>query len=241
MRLWVARVKWQGASPPVLWHRTACAVHFSWIPDASGRWNVAGNWTLGGPPNSREHTVTFGDVPLSAPRGVVNEQDVTVKSVTFDSPVTYTVGGPGSVNLKADSAGTLPTINTTQGVHEFQLRVNLNDNTTANIATGATLEFNNRLNLNSNILTKTGEGTIAINNNILIGGGTLNCGQGICSGTGTISGDVNTDGGTISPGNSPGALTVNGNPGQVPEPSTILLLAVGSLGTMGLLCRRKFN
>ena len=62
-----------------------------------------------------------------------------------------------------------------------------------------------------NTLTKTGVGTLAINNNVLTGGGTVNCEQGTCSGTGTIGGDLNNGGGTISPGNSSRVLTVNGN------------------------------
>ena len=87
----------------------------------------------------------------------------------------------------------------------------LQANTTANVASGATLVFNNALNLNSNTLTKSGNGEMAIRNVLITGGGTVNIQQGTISGNGTIGGDVNNGGGTISPGNSPGVLTVSGN------------------------------
>ena len=52
---------------------------------------------------------------------------------------------------------------------------------------------------------------MAINNNVLTGGGTINCEQGTCSGTGTVGGDLNNSGGTVAPGDSTGVATVDGN------------------------------
>ena len=76
---------------------------------------------------------------------------------------------------------------------------------------GTTLAFNNELNLQGQTLTKTGSGTMAINNQVTLAGGTLNCDQGVCSGSGTIGDSVNNSGGTISPGNSPGVLAIGGD------------------------------
>ena len=82
--------------------------------------------------------------------------------------------------------------------------------------------MNNALNLNGNTLTKTGDGELAIRNDLLTNGGTVNVQQGIVSGNGTISGDVTNDGGIISPGN---ASSVS----AVPEPVAAVSLLVAVL------------
>lgn len=87
------------------------------------------------------------------------------------------------------------------------------------VAREATLTFNNALNLNNNILPKIGDGSMAINNLLGSSGSTVNCDAGTCAGIGTIRGDLNNGGGTISPGNSLGLLAVEGN-SVVPEPAT---------------------
>ena len=102
-------------------------------------------------------------------------------------------------------------IHVIQGSHQFQSVVNLAASATVDVAGDSSLEFNNRLFLNGNTLTKVGEVTMAIDNNVLTGGGTIDCVQGTCCGTGTVGADLTNTGGTISPGNSPGILTVNGN------------------------------
>ena len=66
------------------------------------------------------------------------------------------MAGPGSVNLGMNSVPKDPSVGVLQGTHEFQTRVNLMNNTTVDVAIGATLEFDNRLGLGDNTLTKTG-------------------------------------------------------------------------------------
>ena len=125
-----------------------------------------------------------------------------------------------------------PSINVVQGSHQFQLDVSLQNNTTADIASDASLEFNRGLFLNGNTLTKTGGGTMSIRNDFVTGGGTLNVAEGTVSGNGTVGGDLSNAGGIIVPDNSPGILTVNGDAavsGQVPEPGSLVLLVVGGL------------
>ena len=100
------------------------------------------------------------------------------------------------------------------GTHQFQAVVNLLADTTMNVASGSTLSFNNALNLTGNTLIKTGDGTVAINNQLTTAGGNVDVQQGTISGNGTIGGDVTNSGGTTSPGNSPGMLTIDGNYNQ---------------------------
>ena len=112
-----------------------------------------------------------------------------------------------------------------QGTHQFQAAVNLLNDTAVDVANDSTLTFNNTLDLMSYTLTKTVAGTMAIRNDLVLGGGTVQIQQGTLLGNGTIGGNVSNDSGTISPGNS-----LNGSLSGVPEPSSMLLLALGGLG-----------
>ena len=192
----------------------------AWKANQSGNWNLGTNWNPGSVPNTNQHDVVLGSV-IPASRTVFTDLPVTVRSLTFDSSFTYAVAGTGMIILEA---GTLEEgtagISVDQGSHEFQTRVKLLNDTTVDIANGAVLEFDNDLTLNGNILTKAGAGTMLVNNQLTSGpGGVINLVEGMLSGVGTIGGDVDNGGGTISPGASVGAL-----PTAVPEPSTLTLL-----------------
>ena len=217
---------------------------FTWKTDTSGDWNDTTHWSpSGGPPGIPtmpqylNHSVEFGDVIMST-QTVFSNTEVFARQITFNSEHGYAIAGRGSVSLVQGTSARLPATNiqVANGNHEFQLRVSLEANTEVNVANGQSLEFNNRLFLNNNILTKTGEGTMAINNSVLTGGGTINCEQGTCSGTGTVGGDLNNSGGTISPGNS-GSLSV------VPEPSSLSLMVLTTLalGAFRPRSRRKWR
>lgn len=185
-----------------------------WNRGGGGGWFVGANWRQGEPgdvfmPNSQNAIATFGDM-IEADSTVFFDQDLTVNTIRFDNANSYVIAGSKAVNLSTGSELGNPTIDVVQGTHQFQANVALHNNTTVTIGSGATLEFNNRLNLNGSSLTKTGSGTMAINNNVLTNGGTVNCQEGTCSGTGTVSGNLNNDS-TVAPGNSPGILTVDGD------------------------------
>ena len=104
--------------------------------------------------------------------------------------------------------------------------MNLHSPTVVTVASNSQLDFNNALNLGGNVLTKTGAETLAIINVLTAGGGMLNCSQGVCSGSGTIS-----------PGNTSGAISVNGS--VVPEPTGWALLVMGFLVLVGVNVRAK--
>ena len=175
--------------------------------------------TVGWPPgvpaaeNRTNHTVLFGDV-IQSDQTVFANTAVSARAIRFNNTNSYFVAGARSVSLVQGTAGDSPAISiitVAQGTHQFQLNVNLQNNTDADIASGSTLEFNNRLFLNGHTLSKTGPGAIAINNDIINTGGSVNLLEGTVSGVGTIGGDINNSGGTVAPGNSPGVLTVDGN------------------------------
>jgi len=181
----------------------------------------SGNWNLGSPPGasggpfSSYHTATFSD-SISEPATVFTNQHVTVNSITFNNSThSYGVVGQGSVSLNSntDTPAVNPSINVT-GTHEFQTPVGLLTNAVADIGGGSTLTFNHALNLNGNTLTKTGAGTLRINNVLSTGGGTVIGLEGTIGRSGTIAGSLENNGATVSPGNSPGILTVADNYSQ---------------------------
>ena len=199
-----------GVGPP-----PAPATNFTWVANAVGDWAEQSNWHYTGLPpvagvraNAADHAVVFGDAILK-PTTVVTDADITVNRIEFNNATNgYVVGGLGSVNLAANTSN--PPLNPSMsvlGTHQFQVNVNLHDDTTVNVSSESTVIFNNALALNGNTLTKIGAGTMAINN-ILASAGTINCDEGTCSGSGTIGGDLNNNGGTISPGSSPGVMAV---------------------------------
>ena len=211
---------------------------FSWGTNGSGSWTTAGNWSPARVPGDPaqvghlNHTATFGNA-IESQQTVFTNTAVSVRAITFDNTNTYAVAGPGSVNLVLGTAeGPPPTaVTVNQGSHQFQAIVNLHNNTTVDVDSGATLEFINRLNLNGKTLTKTGDGTLLVNNSFNTGGGTIINNGGVIGGGGTIGGNMTNSGGTISPGNSVGLTTV------VPEPNACILALLGSLGIAGYVLR----
>ena len=197
---------------------------FMWSLDDSGAWENLLNWDGFGAPNSGDHAVTFGNV-INSPRTVTVDSAISIMSITFNNENSYAIAGTGSLNFDKNSLDTFATINSIQGAHQFQAIVNLRNHTTADISSGSKLSFNNNLNLMGNTLTKTGDGELSVRNDLNTGGGTIDVQQGVLSGNGTIAGDVNNEGGILSPGNNPGmigddSITV------VPEPATCLLWAI---------------
>ena len=198
----------------------------AWRDDISGDWHEVSNWLPLGVPNDDTQTATFGDV-INQPRAVFLDTDVTVKKVVFLSTNRYAVTGTGIVNLDAGTSSDPSSFDVLLGDHEFQAKVRLHTDTEVTIAGGTSLTFNNTLDLGGNTLTKLEAGDLRIRNDLVTGGGMINVLQGTVSGNGTVGGDLNNDGGAISPGN-PSAVPLSG----VPEPSTFLMLAVGFLSVV---------
>ena len=203
----------------------------AWADDTSGDWRESTNWNVGGVPDGNTHTAIFGSA-ITSTRVVYIEGAVTVKSIRFDNANTYQIAG-GSVNLEADSGNA--SLDVDQGDHEFQARVNLNSNTDADVAAGASVTFTNVLTLSGNTLTKTGDGTLSINNKLNAGGGSVVGLAGTISGDGSVGGDLTNTSATVAPGNSPGTLTVEGNFSQAAGGTLAIELAGTAAGEFDVL------
>lgn len=139
----------------------------------------------------------FASDALTTPHTVITDIAVSAKSLSSASAVSYAIAGQGEVHLAANIGDSK--IEVTKGHHDFQTRAVLDSNTTADIASGATLEFNYRLSLGGNTLAKIGGETLLVHNNLNTGVGSIVADQGVVGGAGTIGGDVTNDGGTTSP------------------------------------------
>ena len=200
----------------------------TWNIDGSGDWNAGANWTFGESPNANDESAFFGPA-ISSTQTVFTNSAVTVKAITFGDAdagtvqQSYVIAGQGSVTLDSDTS--LSMISVLEGSHQFQAVVNLNNATDVDAAAGTTLTFNNELNLGGNTLTKSGGGTMVINNALNTGGGSVVISAGALGGGGVVVGDLTNNGGIVTPGNSPGELTVTGDYTQGPDGTLVIELA----------------
>ena len=154
-----------------------------WSTANSGSWNSTGSWT-GGVPN------------LAAAGAVINQPTASRLKITLDAPQTvgtlllgagsqgggYTVHDTGSNKLTFDNAGNGATITVTDGAHEIDAPVVLNDDLTVT-SSGAstwTLSFGSASNIGisetngSRSLTMSGtNGTLVLSGSNHYSGGTF--------------------------------------------------------------------
>ena len=91
------------------------------------------------------------------------------------------------------------------------------------------LEFDNLLTLKGNTLSKTGDGSLQINNDLNTGGGTIVATGGSLGGSGTVGGNLANNGASITPGNRAGTLTVMGDFSQTAGNTDIELFGSGNV------------
>jgi hypothetical protein len=184
----------------------------AYFAPASGNWNLAASWATSGgvtvPPNSNTIDAIFPAAGGAGTSWVTN--NVTVKSLTLSNTNERAIVGPGTITLAASAGSSAITVNA--GTHQISTPVTLGSDTTISTAlANSGLHLKNALNLNGRTLTISGLGQVFINNNIDTTNGTVNS-TGRLGGQGRINGALNNNaGGTVSPGLSPGKLTVEGN------------------------------
>ena len=188
-----------------------------WQNKDSGDWNVLSNW-IGGVPNDDREVAVFGGA-IQTSRTVFTDSHVTVQGIHFNNSNTYAITGTGSITLQTGTSAPRSDVTVFAGDHEFQAPIRLNNETDVTVAGESNLSFINVLNLGGQTLNKIGEGEMTIRSDLVTAGGTINVMGGIVSGNGTVGGNMDNVAGTISPGNSPGVISV------VPEPSTVVMLA----------------
>jgi hypothetical protein len=146
----------------------------SWAVDGSGNWNDSGNWTLGLVPNAVDATADFAGA-ITAARTVFTDTATTIGTLSMGNANTYVLAGAGTLTFDVGTGNAQVIV--TQGLQKVNLPVVLNDNTTANVSGGATLNFADPVNLNGRTLNKTGAGTMLIEAPVS-GGGSLRASAG---------------------------------------------------------------
>ncbi len=179
-----------------------------WVGDISGNWNQNNHWLINSTPNGINESVLFG-AAITSPQTVFTDLDVTAKSIRFNNPNSYTVAGLGQITVEAPVGD--GSISVDLGDHQFQAALQFLSDATINVSDGSSLAMNNEVHLNGNVITKSGAGTLAINNILVTDGGVIDVQEGVVTGGGLLAGNLVNSGGLISPGNSPGILEVTGN------------------------------
>ncbi|CAN5623438.1 hypothetical protein BH09PLA1_BH09PLA1_18220 [soil metagenome] len=133
----------------------------NWNNAAGSNWNNAANWTSDGVPNSIDARAVLGTLAGSAARTISLGINVTLASLTFDSPGTYTIGAGGGRLAIRGNAST-PSILVNAGSHVINAPVDLQATTNATVATGSTLTIAD-LTATGQALVKAGGGVLQVN------------------------------------------------------------------------------
>jgi hypothetical protein len=149
-------------------------VSSAWNIDAHGDWSQASNWSLG-VPNTTGARAHFGSI-VTQPRTVTVDVPVTVGKIEFDHTSAYTIAGSNPLTLDVAAGTAQITVNS--GSHTISAPLTLADNTGVNVAPAASnLSITGALNAAAASLTKTGAGSLTVNNvramGLAINGGTV--------------------------------------------------------------------
>jgi hypothetical protein len=131
------------------------------------------NWGNGAVPNSACAAAAFPDVgsPVTI---ALPTAGVTLGTLVFDSPYTYTIDGPGSLTIYCPDAG--GQLFVAQGSHVINATTYLNSDTDFEIPQGSVLSVN-ALQATSNNIVKGGQGMLTVNavnaNSLTINDGTV--------------------------------------------------------------------
>lgn len=146
-----------------------------WLPDASASWNLIANWSTV-TANVPGTAVYFGNV-ITAARTVTLPSQQVMGDLIFDSPQSYTLGGPGVITLS--STGGNANIDVRRGSHIISAPVEFATRARINVAQAEdTLTLTQDSIIPASItLNKTGPGTLAMTRarfaSLAVLGGTL--------------------------------------------------------------------
>ena len=129
-----------------------------WYNDASGDWNVAGNWASSTIPNAAGAEADFF-VATTSSHTVFTDIPITVGTLNFNNTHTFEISGTGSLTLQGTTASAQVIVQS--GIQEINLPTTIASNTIFNVATVATLIIAAPLTIDSgNSITQTGGGMV---------------------------------------------------------------------------------
>ena len=132
----------------------------TWNVDANGNWSLAANW-MGGEPNAAGASASFLGA-ITAARTITVDGPKTVGSLTFNNAASYSLAGPGPLQIDSAAAST---IEVTSGSHTISVPVMLADDTVVSVSPAAgSLSITGALSASAVNLTKAGLGTLTLSN-----------------------------------------------------------------------------
>ncbi len=136
------------------------SVNSTWNVNGGGNWSAAGNWQKTAP-NSVGATANFAGI-ITQPRTVTVDTPLTIGAINFDSAVSYTLAGGGTVTLEVGAGRAA--IKVAAGSHTIAAPVVLNDDTTITTAAAAGIALTGELIAAGKTITKEGAGTAQFQN-----------------------------------------------------------------------------
>ena len=149
---------------------TQPAAHATWTSSGNGNWLNNGNWSSNAP-NFPGAFVSFPSV-ASQPHVVTVDAAVSLRTMTFTSPQSYTLNGSAALNF-SDAAA----INVRAGSHVVSAPINLGGRFLASVAGGGVLSTSGAIDATGRAVAKAGAGTWETKNlraaSLVVHGGVL--------------------------------------------------------------------
>jgi Dockerin type I domain/PEP-CTERM motif len=139
-----------------------------WVPNGSGDWNVATNWSTGSAPNAVGAEADFLGAITTA-HTVFSDVPVTVGTIKFNNANTYVLAGAGSLTLQATGTNTAQVDVEGGGTDKITLPLTIASNTTFNAGSGSTLVISAPMTIDSgDKLSQTGTGTVSYQSTVTV-------------------------------------------------------------------------
>ena len=131
----------------------------AWNGDAGGNWSDGSRWSQAAPPNGVDQAATLAG-SVAGPVTIALDVPVTLGTLALNGPHSYRFSGPNALTLQV--SGAIAAINVGSGSHEIAAPVVLASNSDITVANPAdTLTISGGIS-GSGMLSKEGNGTLAI-------------------------------------------------------------------------------